>query len=196
MATREAGAIDKRGPAPRPRFPWGAIIDVHVIGRYALIEYDSAKPGNARPDWTSERLFSGYLHNPESKRADSRGWMDIGSSFHSLEAGLVGCIAYASEGPNGQAARYFMKMIAADPAPAEKPTVQFVHDDSADTPENGSAYMNCRQCLDELPKGQSPQDYKRLDVSITKDGKVQVWCVRHNCNVDTVGVRIKSDAAQ
>lgn len=180
----------KKGPLPKG-FPWGRIVDVHVVGTYALIEYQSKRPGNAEPDWKSQRMFSGYLHKPESKRADVRGWMDIGQSFHSLEAGLVGCIAWAAG--HGDAVRYFMKMIAAAP---EKPTVQFVHDDSADIAENGNAYMNCRQCLDELPEGQSPQEYKRLDVSITKDGKFQVWCVRHNCNVDTVGVRIKSDGAQ
>ena len=102
----------KLGPAPDRRFPWGDIVDVHVVGPYALLEYDSSKPGNAEPDWKSERLFSGYLHRPDSPRADARGWMDMGQSFHSLEAGLVGCIAYAAEGPNAQAAHYFMKMIA------------------------------------------------------------------------------------
>lgn len=83
------------------------------------------------------------------------------------------------------------KRMAQQPAPPQKPTVQFVHDDGPDVPEQGSAYMNCRQCLDELPQGQSPQQYKRLDVSITKTGGIQVWCVRHNCNVDTITVRIK-----
>lgn len=100
----------KKGPKPQ-RFPWGLIVDVHVVGPYALLEYDSSKPGNAEPGWKSERMFSGYVHEPENKRADARGWRDIGQSFHSLDAALVGCIAYRAEGPNAQAASYFMRMI-------------------------------------------------------------------------------------
>lgn len=115
-------AEQKKGPAPDRRFPWGRIVDVHVVGTYALIEYMSSKPGNAEPGWKSERRFSGYLHKPESTRADARGWMDIGQSFPSMEAGLAGVIAYAFDGCNSQAARYFMKMIAPDvPMPAVAP---------------------------------------------------------------------------
>lgn len=43
-------------------------------------------------------------------------------------------------------------------------------------------YFNCGKCMDELPEGQSPQDYKRLDVGFTDLG-LQVWCIRHDCNV-------------
>lgn len=108
-------ADQKKGPSPGRRFPWGTIVDVHVVGTYALIEYDSSRPSNADDDWQSERRFSGYVHNPESRRADARGWMDIGQSFSSFDAGLVGLVAYVHEGPNSQAARYFMKMIADEP---------------------------------------------------------------------------------
>lgn len=77
--------------------------------------------------------------------------------------------------------------------PPQKPRIQFVHDDSADVPEQGSAYLNCKQCVAELPRGESPQSYKRLDVSITATGGIQVWCVRHSCNVDTITVRLKEE---
>lgn len=45
-----------------------------------------------------------------------------------------------------------------------------------------SAYVHCGLCLDELPVGQSPQDYARHSVGLTRRG-IQVWCVRHQCNV-------------
>ena len=43
-------------------------------------------------------------------------------------------------------------------------------------------YFHCQQCLDEKPDVVSPQEYCRLQVGWTKKG-VQVWCVRHDCNV-------------
>lgn len=102
-------AEQRKGPLPKG-FPWGRIQDVHVVGTYALIEYKSTRPGNAEPGWTSELMFAAYVHRPSSKRSDTRGWTDIGQSFHSLEAGLVGCIAWAAG--HGGAVHYFMKMIA------------------------------------------------------------------------------------
>ncbi len=43
-------------------------------------------------------------------------------------------------------------------------------------------YLHCGKCLDEIPNGVSPQEYKNYDVGWTGKG-LQVWCVRHNCNV-------------
>lgn len=43
-------------------------------------------------------------------------------------------------------------------------------------------YINCGKCLDELPEGQSPKEYARLNVGLTPHG-IQVWCVRHDCDV-------------
>lgn len=42
-------------------------------------------------------------------------------------------------------------------------------------------YFHCRKCIGEIPKGQSPQTYARLEVGWTTIG-FQVWCRRHNCN--------------
>lgn len=100
------------GPVVPVNWWLGFVVAVHVIGRYALVEYDSSKPGNAEKDWTSERLFSAFVADPASKRADANGWSYIGHSFHSLEAGLVGVIAYVADGANSQAGHFFMKMIA------------------------------------------------------------------------------------
>lgn len=43
-------------------------------------------------------------------------------------------------------------------------------------------YMHCARCLDELPAGESPQSYGRKEVGFTLRG-IQIWCVRHCCNV-------------
>ena len=46
----------------------------------------------------------------------------------------------------------------------------------------GQAYLHCALCLQERPSDISPQDYARLSVAWTEAG-LQVWCVRHDCNV-------------
>lgn len=43
-------------------------------------------------------------------------------------------------------------------------------------------YLHCRLCLEELPRNESPQTFARLSVGFTQQG-MQVWCVRHDCNV-------------
>lgn len=44
------------------------------------------------------------------------------------------------------------------------------------------SFMHCKQCIKELPSGQSPRDYAELEVGFTKLG-LQVWCKRHELNV-------------
>lgn len=43
-------------------------------------------------------------------------------------------------------------------------------------------YIHCKLCFDEMPRGESPESWARLSVGMTKWG-IQVWCVRHDCNV-------------
>lgn len=43
-------------------------------------------------------------------------------------------------------------------------------------------FFHCSLCIEELPAGESPQGYRRLDVGWTKLG-LQVWCTRHDANV-------------
>jgi hypothetical protein len=43
-------------------------------------------------------------------------------------------------------------------------------------------YFHCGKCLQERPDDQSPRDWQRIQVGMTKQG-LQVWCVRHECNV-------------
>jgi len=44
------------------------------------------------------------------------------------------------------------------------------------------SYMHCALCLRERPPTESPESYARLSVGMTQEG-LQVWCVRHDCNV-------------
>lgn len=46
----------------------------------------------------------------------------------------------------------------------------------------GVQFLHCGVCLHEKPADQTPREYARLQVSWTKVG-LQVWCVRHECNV-------------
>ena len=49
-------------------------------------------------------------------------------------------------------------------------------------------FLNCGLCVEEFKAripatvDESPATYARLNVGWTKEG-LQVWCVRHNCNV-------------
>lgn len=105
----------ERGPVTSACDWLGTVLAVHRIGPYALVEYQSSRPGNAEPGWQSERRFSGFVIDPSSKRKDANGWTNTSRSSASLEAGIVDCIAYAADGCNTQASRFFMKMIAEEP---------------------------------------------------------------------------------
>lgn len=43
-------------------------------------------------------------------------------------------------------------------------------------------YLHCKLCVQELPRGRSPEQFSRLAVGLTKQG-LQIWCMRHDCNV-------------
>lgn len=70
--------------------------------------------------------------------------------------------------------------------------VKFYHDPRPDQPEEIETYLQCARCLDELPLGVAPRDWARLNFGITKDGAMQLWCVRHDCNVDIIGTNKRS----
>lgn len=48
--------------------------------------------------------------------------------------------------------------------------------------KNIKMFFHCKKCLHELPGGESPESWARLSVGFTIAG-LQVWCVRHDCNV-------------
>jgi len=53
---------------------------------------------------------------------------------------------------------------------------------------NIQMYLHCGKCIDEwkanpeIKTQQSPQDYQKVQAGWTKEG-LQVWCVRHDCNI-------------
>jgi len=52
-------------------------------------------------------------------------------------------------------------------------------------------YFHCALCLEEKPGNESPMSWQRIQVGFTKWG-VQVWCVRHDCNIAHVDFQGKS----
>lgn len=73
--------------------------------------------------------------------------------------------------------------------------VQAIHDTDPATPNQIEAYMHCATCLEEwLARYRgvmAPKDYARTQAGITEDGRIQVWCNRHDCNVDLMTFRAK-----
>ena len=49
-------------------------------------------------------------------------------------------------------------------------------------------FFNCRQCVEELPPGQSPETWARINVGFTADQSIQVWCIRHDKEIVEVPV--------
>jgi hypothetical protein len=43
-------------------------------------------------------------------------------------------------------------------------------------------FFQCAACIREKPPSQSPKNFMRLNVGLTRDG-LQAWCVRHDINV-------------
>lgn len=43
-------------------------------------------------------------------------------------------------------------------------------------------YIHCALCMKELPPDQSPETYARFSTGWTPKG-LQIWCIRHDCNV-------------
>lgn len=70
---------------------------------------------------------------------------------------------------------------------ADKNRVQFMHLTGIEEKEEGISYLHCQKCLNEKPGDVSPRDWARLSVMTTRFG-IQVWCVRHNLNVDHIKV--------
>lgn len=86
-------------------FTWGALIQIHEVGPYAVVEsYPWKTEGctvlTGQPD--KDRIsFHAYVHGEDTMHA-----------FDSLDAALAGCIAYRNEGCNHHADHYFIKGIA------------------------------------------------------------------------------------
>lgn len=79
--------------------------------------------------------------------------------------------------------------------------VTVVHNSGLNRKCEISSYLHCGRCLREKPKNQNPAQWARLNVGLTPDGHIQVWCERHNVNVDLMqlttepvaGVKVTND---
>jgi len=79
--------------------------------------------------------------------------------------------------------------------------VRVVHNNKITESEQVVSYLHCGKCLREKPADVSPMHWARLNVGITAKGDIQVWCTRHNVNVDLMhlttdkveGVRLTND---
>lgn len=107
----EIDALRNLAPIPRSRiatpdgkpFAWGRVDAVHTFGRYAVVEYtqdySSTWPIESRVNH-GRKAYSAYV--------DDRA---VGRSYHTLEEAAVGAIAYAHDGCNTQADRFFARMV-------------------------------------------------------------------------------------
>lgn len=43
-------------------------------------------------------------------------------------------------------------------------------------------FFHCKECLAELPEGESPRDYQWVQSGWTAQG-LEVWCVRHDLKI-------------
>ena len=89
-------------------FRWGKIIERHHIGEYEFIEHIPNQASNVSDEdyeaegGTNQRHFSALING-----------RSIGRSYTSLDAALVGVVAYKYDGNNTRADRYFLKSIGA-----------------------------------------------------------------------------------
>ena len=60
------------------------------------------------------------------------------------------------------------------------------------------AYIHCKKCLEEMPAGQSPRSFQRMEAGWTIKG-LQIICKRHNANIihiDFEGQKHKADIGE
>ena len=52
--------------------------------------------------------------------------------------------------------------------------------------EHFARFIHCRRCVETNRTNQSPAEYSKLDLGITTDGEIEVWCRRHNISVSVL----------
>ena len=70
-------------------------------------------------------------------------------------------------------------------------TIQVHYDVDPSLENEIASYMHCGKCIDELPEFVSPREYSRTQIGIRSDGRFQVWCNRHKCNVAVIDFKLK-----
>ena len=72
--------------------------------------------------------------------------------------------------------------------------IQFVHNPNIDAPSEIHAFIHCGKCLEERPAGITPAEWARTQTGYTATG-FQVWCTRHDVNIDSVTVQLAPEAS-
>lgn len=83
----------------------GEAVRVHTVGDYEIVEYHPRIAVDSQLVNEIDREHFAYSVYIRGTRT--------GRSFHTLDAALVGAIAYEYEGPNHRADYYFLRMIGA-----------------------------------------------------------------------------------
>lgn len=85
-------------------FAWGDIVKIHAIGEYSVAEFH---PWEVK----SSGVLTGCAAIDETQYYGWIGDHAAHQSWASMDAAIVGCIAYKHEGINHRAGGYFMRMI-------------------------------------------------------------------------------------
>lgn len=102
------------GPDDR-KFPWGAIVTIHRIGEYQIVEFlrDYSHTSSSDMDRLHREhgkpAFHSYINN-----------VDTGNSADTLDDALIICISIKHEGANTRAPSYFRRMIGDEIYPGTK----------------------------------------------------------------------------
>jgi hypothetical protein len=85
-------------------FTWGSVIKIHTIGEYSFIEYHP---------WKCEKgdVLVGTIYESATYFHIYISGRDTCNDATSLDDAMVMAIAFKHDGPNSQAAGFFMKMI-------------------------------------------------------------------------------------
>jgi hypothetical protein len=69
-----------------------------------------------------------------------------------------------------------------------------IYDTDPSVPQQAHMYMHCGKCLEEMPDGVSPKNWARQQLAVTKEGRFQLWCTRHNCNIALISIEPKEES--
>ena len=91
-------------------YVWGQVVNVHRVGEYAIIEY--VITSETHPDYGKHFFHPAIWSDKFAKYNDGNfSWVDMHTSYSSLDEALLGAIAYKHDGENSQAGFFFAKMI-------------------------------------------------------------------------------------
>jgi hypothetical protein len=100
--TRHTNLAELRKHIITAPFTWGEPIRLYEVGPYSILEFHPWERKNGS-------ISTGQ---PDKDSIEFHGWVDNRDTcmgFNTLDDALAGLICYRHDGPNSQAARYFMR---------------------------------------------------------------------------------------